>query len=469
MSMRFFLVLMGLFTLCTYRVLGQSSYFDYQMNDRINIYYDGFDDNRNGWVARLENLKLERKIENGCMVLENWDTENGKFSYITQKIDVSRDFQLETRYQFVKGAESYGMEFQWGRDTEGNYYSVHLSGNSQYWIGKYEKEIGYVAFVPWTKSTLVNGRSWNKITVRKVKDKYSVFLNESFIYSFNFQAFFGDRVSFCVPKSTTMRVDYLMIDYLQKQSVSQNLEDESLKTNIPIQPSAYEPTGKRVALIIGNKNYTHVSPLQNTLNDAQDMANLLRNKGFEIISVFDAKTKRDIREAVLRFNNSLKGQKDAVGLLYYSGHGMQVDGTNYLIPTNADLQIKADIEDQCFNVDYMLKTMEEVGSSLNIVILDACRNNPFKSFDRSTDRGLRMVDAPKGSYIVYATKPGSVASDGSGRNGLFTSKLLKYMAQPSMSIEQVFKNVAREVALESSDEQRPWISSDFTGEFFFSK
>jgi uncharacterized caspase-like protein len=119
------------------------------------------------------------------------------------------------------------------------------------------------------------------------------------------------------------------------------------------------------------------------------------------------------------------------------------------------------------NLDYVLRTMEENGNHLNIMILDACRNNPFRGFSRSGEQELSMVAAPKGSYVVYATKPGSVASDGVGKNGLFTSKLLKYMNTPNLNIEQVFKLTASEVAKDSDDRQRPWISSDYTGDFFF--
>jgi len=114
-----------------------------------------------------------------------------------------------------------------------------------------------------------------------------------------------------------------------------------------------------------------------------------------------------------------------------------------------------------------MNAIEQADNDLNIFVLDACRNNPFRSFSRSVDKGLSMVDTPKGSYIVYATKPGSVASDGTGRNGLFTSKLLQYMNAEGLNIEQVFKQVARDVSTASGDSQRPWIASDYTGDFYF--
>ena len=224
---------------------------------------------------------------------------------------------------------------------------------------------------------------------------------------------------------------------------------------------------RKVALVIGVKSYTAVAPLSNTINDAMDVSASLRSKGFEVIEVLDPQTKYDLRNAAIKFSKMLEDNPEGVGMLYYSGHGMQLDGVNYLIPATATLDIKADVEEQCLNMDYFLRTMEANGNHLNIVVLDACRNNPFRSFSRSAEKGLSMVSAPKGSYIVYATKPGSVASDGNGRNGLFTSKLLKFLAEPNLNIEQVFKKVAAEVAHDSNDSQRPWIASDYTGDFYF--
>ncbi len=222
---------------------------------------------------------------------------------------------------------------------------------------------------------------------------------------------------------------------------------------------------KRIALVIGVKDYQYVPQLQNTLNDAMDMSAILKAKGFQVVELYNPKTKRQMQDAILRYFQLLS--KDAVGMVYYSGHGLQVDGMNYLIPVSADPKIKADLEDQCLNMEYVMNAIAEAGNSLNIFVLDACRNNPFKGFTRSTEKGLTMVSAPRGSYIVYATKPGSVASDGNGRNGLFTSKLLKYMNSSGLNIEQVFKKVAGDVASDSDNDQRPWIASDYTGDFFF--
>ncbi len=226
---------------------------------------------------------------------------------------------------------------------------------------------------------------------------------------------------------------------------------------------------QRFALVVGVKNYQFVNPLQNSLNDAKDMAASLKSKGFQVVELYDPQTKRQMQDAVVKYFQLLQNDKNGVGMMYYSGHGMQVDGTNYLIPTQANPQIKADLDDQCMSMDYIMRAIEQAGNDLNIFVLDACRNNPFRGFYRSNEQGLSMVATPKGSYIVYATKPGSVASDGTGRNGLFTSKLLKYLDAGGLNIEQVFKKVAADVAKESNDAQRPWIASDYTGDFYFTK
>lgn len=225
---------------------------------------------------------------------------------------------------------------------------------------------------------------------------------------------------------------------------------------------------EKYALVIGVKSYQHVQPLANSLNDAKDLSALLKKKGFKVVELYDPKTKREMQDAVRKYFGLLQGKDNVAGMVYYSGHGMQVDGINYLIPAQANPQIKADLEDQCLSMDYVMRAIEEAGNGLNIFVLDACRNNPFRGFSRSSEKGLSMVNAPRGSYIVYATKPGSVASDGTGRNGLFTSKLLQHIDKDGLKFEEVFKRVAADVAKESGDAQRPWISSDYTGDFYFS-
>jgi len=218
---------------------------------------------------------------------------------------------------------------------------------------------------------------------------------------------------------------------------------------------------RRVALVIGNAKYRD-APLSNPLNDARDMADALRRTGFEVIELIDG-TQKEMNRAIARFGERLNN--DSVALFYYAGHGMQVRGKNYLIPVDAQITNENSIRVESVDVDGVLDQLG--GSELNVVILDACRNNPFERRFRSLGGGLAQMDAPKGSLIAYATAPGRTAVDGDGRNGLFTQELLKQMQMPGLTIEQVFKNVRREVARATRDNQIPWESSSLTGDFYF--
>ncbi len=289
------------------------------------------------------------------------------------------------------------------------------------------------------------------------------------VFDGNYEAL-SHKISFDKDLNRTICVDIRFVLWcIDKLGGAHNLVQELMAEQATQVMLEDKLSLKRLALVIGVKSYQYVSPLQNSLNDARDMSASLKAKGFEVIEVYDPKTKREMQDAIRKYFGLLQNQKNTAGLVFYSGHGMQVDGSNYLIPAQANPQIKADIDDQCLNMDYVMGAIEQAGNPLNIFILDACRNNPFRSFYRSNEQGLSMVNTPKGSYIVYSTKPGSVASDGIGRNGLFTSKLLKYLDSDGLNIEQVFKRVAADVSIESNDAQRPWIASDYTGDFYFTK
>lgn len=227
---------------------------------------------------------------------------------------------------------------------------------------------------------------------------------------------------------------------------------------------------KRFALIIGNSNYPNtIGVLKNPVNDATDIATELRKSNFEVQLLTNA-TYVQIREAVRKFHEKLvAGPKDqTVGLFYYAGHGVQYQDENYLVPIDANVQFEDDIVRMCFPVQRMvLANMERSNSRMNIVILDACRNNPFPAANRSVSQGLAEMKRARGSFIAYATAPGSVASDGAGRNGLYTQELLKALRKPGLTIEQVFKEVRMNVLHLSGDKQFTWDSSNIVGEFFF--
>jgi uncharacterized caspase-like protein len=220
---------------------------------------------------------------------------------------------------------------------------------------------------------------------------------------------------------------------------------------------------RRVALVIGNSSYKD-APLRNPVNDARAISTVLSETGFTVTVIEDA-TQAGMRRAIRNFGDELA--KASVGIFYYAGHGMQVRGANYLIPVNADIDREDEVADQGVDANLVLAKMDSAKGSLNIMILDACRNNPFARSFRSSARGLAQMDAPSGTLISFATAPGSVASDGSGQNGLYTEHLLKAIRTPGLPIEQVFKQVRIGVTKATADQQIPWESSSLKGDFYF--
>src|SRR5690349_4427719 len=220
---------------------------------------------------------------------------------------------------------------------------------------------------------------------------------------------------------------------------------------------------QRVALVIGNSAYKE-SPLSNPGNDAADMAKALSEMGFKVILRRNANT-RAMREAVREFGTELR--RAQVGLFYYAGHGVQIRGANYLIPVGGDIRGEADVEDQGVDANYVLRTMEEAQTKINIVILDACRNNPYASGFRSASRGLAQMTAATGTLIAFSTAPGSIAADGSGRNGLYTQYLLASLRQPDTDILKGFQRTRAGVVKETGGKQTPWESTSLTGDFYF--
>ncbi|MDP1732867.1 MAG: SUMF1/EgtB/PvdO family nonheme iron enzyme [Sulfuritalea sp.] len=228
--------------------------------------------------------------------------------------------------------------------------------------------------------------------------------------------------------------------------------------NLGISPASGE---KRVALVIGNSAYKD-APLKNPVNDAKDMAATLRRLGFDVIEKTNV-SQKDINRAIAQFGEKLRA--DTVALFFYAGHGMQVKGKNYIIPIDAHITGEATVRAEAVDVDTVMDQLAI--SPMNIVILDACRNNPFERKFRSTSGGLAQMDAPKGSLIAYATAPGKTAADGESRNGLYTQELLKHIQTPGLPLETVFKRVRNGVMAASGEAQTPWEASSLTGEFFF--
>jgi uncharacterized caspase-like protein len=223
---------------------------------------------------------------------------------------------------------------------------------------------------------------------------------------------------------------------------------------------------RRLALLIGNSSYTHGGNLRNPLNDVRDVKAALEELGFRVMKHENC-TQRAMKEAIDRFGEELRGHD--VGLFFYAGHGVQVGGDNYLIPVDAKLQSEKVVEYDCVRADRVLAMMEGAGSKTNIVILDACRDNPF---ERSWRRGgfgsgLALMNAPSGALIAYATAPGRTALDGAGRNGVYTEALLDHVKTAGITIEQMFKRVRVSVEERTNRTQTPWESTSLRGDFYF--
>lgn len=221
---------------------------------------------------------------------------------------------------------------------------------------------------------------------------------------------------------------------------------------------------KRLALVIGNSSYAF-SPLPNPKHDAEAITKSLQTVGFAVTKVVDA-DQNTMRRAILEFGRKLR-QADTVGVLYYAGHGVQVAGENFLIPIGADIKDESEVPFQSVNLNEILRTMSGDAARINIVILDACRNNPFESATRSGTRGLAPVLAPSGTLIAYATAPGQVAQDGEGVNSPYSAALAQAIPVAGINIEEAFKRTRRQVLTATNNQQTPWEHSSLTGDFFF--
>ena len=227
-------------------------------------------------------------------------------------------------------------------------------------------------------------------------------------------------------------------------------------------------TEKRLALVIGNSNYQFGGSLINPVNDAHAMKFALENLGFTVIEAVNCNQKT-MKIKIDEFGNKLPNYD--VGLFFYAGHGVQVKGYNYLIPVDSKLEYERDVEYDCVQAGRVLAKMESAGTKTNLVILDACRDNPFeRSWSRGqTAKGLAFMNAPSGSLIAYSTSPGSTASDGKGSNGLYTSALLDYIREEGLQIEVMFRQVRKKVIKESGGKQTPWESTSLLNDFYFNQ
>src|SRR5205085_5469826 len=231
-------------------------------------------------------------------------------------------------------------------------------------------------------------------------------------------------------------------------------------------PAPPTPDAKRFALVIGNNAYESAA-LKNPVNDARAMAEALRECSFDVLERENV-TQTEMKQTIRTFGERLRGGgREAIGLFYYAGHGVQVRDRNYLIPVRATVNSEEEVEYEAIDVGFVMAQMEAAQNDLNIIILDACRDNPYARSFRTLSRGLAQMNAPTSTLIAYATAPGKTASDGAGANGLYTSELLAAMRTPGLAIEDVFKQVRIKVRDKSGGQQVPWEASSLTGDFYF--
>lgn len=221
----------------------------------------------------------------------------------------------------------------------------------------------------------------------------------------------------------------------------------------------------KIALVIGNSAYRGVPQLFNPGNDAKAIAGALSQSGFDVVTRLDT-GRQDMADAIRDYARMLAAKK-AVGLFYFAGHGVQLAWRNYLVPVDAVVHKLEDIQTECIDLTRLIEGISQASNPMNVVILDACRDNPFGAAISSHARGLSQMDAPHSTLLAYATAPGNVASDGEGANGLYTENLLREMRVPDAKIEDVFKRVRLNVRRHTNGRQIPWESTSLEEDFWF--
>jgi hypothetical protein len=227
--------------------------------------------------------------------------------------------------------------------------------------------------------------------------------------------------------------------------------------------AAQAPGDIRMALVIGNAAYPGPARLANPANDAKAMGDTLRGLGFDVVELRDG-GKAQMQQAIDKLRDGLKN-KQGIGMLYYAGHGLQLDWRNYMVPVDAQLASAADVPAKTIDVNAVIEAFKSAGTRMNILVLDACRDNPFEG--AASGKGLAQLDAPPSTILAYATAPGNVAADGTGSNGLYTQYLLQELVKPQSKIEDVFKRTRFAVRRASQGRQIPWESTSLEDDFMF--
>lgn len=227
---------------------------------------------------------------------------------------------------------------------------------------------------------------------------------------------------------------------------------------------AADASDQKVALVIGNSAYAGTAELKNPVNDARAVAKKLRGLGYDVVDAYDVKS-ADYGKVLGKLRDKLR--PGAAAVFYYAGHGLQINNKNYFPGVDAQIERKEDVPFQSLDLAQVFSILDDSQTRLNLVFLDACRNNPYERMRAYGSGGLAKVEAPSGTMISYATRPGSVASDGGGENGLYTAALLHAMDEVNLPIEMLHKRVVSFVKEASNKQQEPWIEGSIEGEFYF--
>lgn len=251
------------------------------------------------------------------------------------------------------------------------------------------------------------------------------------------------------------------------ESIFLDVKNQLENKKADIRHSNQYSVNRRRALLIGNSNYYYASKLPNARNDVIDMKKILENLGFKVNGLHDL-TSSQMRRAVDNFLK--KAKKDDVTLIYYAGHAVQIAGVNYLASVEANPVNKESVISHSLDINHVMNSLYLSKNQLNLIFLDACRNDPFIQSTRSfgtNDISIKNTDPPKGTFIAYATSSGKLASDGAGRNGIFTKYLIKYLKQPFLKLHEITMRVRRDVNKETQGQQISWDYNSLEGEFIF--
>jgi len=428
------------------------------------LFEDDFTDNRNDWY-QVDSEDCTIKVENGKYVFDHKREEGYWLTWKNTQIDQHKDFRIETTVDKVDGANNYAYGIVWGLKDVDNFYQFAITGNGYYVHGKLEDDTWH-KIIDWAESPHINQENaTNTLSIQKVGNQVKFYVNDQYVNEAEFGEFFGDNIGFVVYKKMRIDFDQILIAQSSTEEAQPLIEETpSLPEETPPLPEEPQPlvemSEQKIALVIGNNDYKN-APLHNPENDAKDMARILSILGFAVTKKTNL-NQQEMEEVINEFIEQI--QPGDVALFYFSGHGSQVRGENYLVPVGENIRSEGHILYKAVKVGDILSQMEESGNRTNIVILDVCRELKGVWL---FNKGLAAVNAPAGTFIAYATAPGMIAPDGTEPNSVYTKHLLEAIQIQGITITQVFENVLRAVEEETSGQQIPWTSSSLQEDFSF--